>query len=238
MSKLYLLFASISIIFGVTCYFGSNNIYCALIVGLISLLYFMVFAIPRVKKFLFKESRFHLCYSFINTFVIALSVKGTIGSAYESATMMMDDDFQKIIKGINHLNTEDSLKYLQKVFPFDVYSLFLNIVNLYTNQGGDILKMSAYLIEETRGIEEYITGSKSLCKKNVVEFSILWLLSLVILIVLRFTLSNFYMKMTKNILYVAAIGFLFFFVIISIEIFIRRSTSLNIKGWNNHEKYI
>jgi len=238
MNKLTILFLAISLAFGGLTYLSTNNVICAIVVFAISIINYFLFIYLKVKRSSLKKERYHLCYSFINTFIVALSIKGTISSAYDSSLMMMNDDFKEILHGVYSLNENEKLAYLKRLFPFHVYSIFLNVVSIWENQGGDILKMSTYLIQETRNIEEYITNIESSSKQSIIEFSVLWIISLSILIILRFSLNKFYSSMIKQFFFVYAIVALFVFVIASIDFMVLKITKFDIKGWSDNEKYI
>ena len=112
----------------------------------------------------------------------------------------------------------------------------MDLINIYEEQGGNILEMSHYLLEETRLIEEYISSSKSITKKKMVEFAILWLLTLGIMVFMRFALSQFFDVIAKQIFYPTGILFVCLFCVLSIHIAICKMTKLQIRGWNDAEK--
>ena len=63
-------------------------------------------------------------------------------------------------------------------FTFDIYKLFLNIIALYEEQGGNILQMAALLTEKSRYQEQYLNNTVGVAKRKIIEFSTLWLFSL------------------------------------------------------------
>ena len=112
----------------------------------------------------------------------------------------------------------------------------LDLINIYQEEGGDILEMSHYLLEETRQVEEYISTSKSITKKRMVEFAILWLLTLGIMIFLRFALSQFFVTISNQLFYPIGIGMICLFCLFSIHFAIVKMCKLNVRGWNDSEK--
>lgn len=226
----------ISIILGVSTFVGSNNIFVGVGMLASSILYFIFLARPLVRKYLIKVSRFHECYHFVNSYIVALSIKGVTTSAYESAVNAMPDEFLKNIENIETFDQKEKLNHLNKYFRFHVFSLFIDLINIYEEQGGDIIEMSAYLLDEIRLIEEYITSSSNISKKHLGEFAILWMLTLGIMVFLRFALSYFFKTISKQLFYPIGIFLIGFFCLFSIHIGIMKLCRLDIKGWDDYEK--
>ena len=226
----------ISVILGVTSFVASNNYIICIVIMISSILYFLFIARPIMRKYETKIKRFDECYHFINTFVVSLSIKGSVTSAYESSMQVMSEDFISSIENIDTFSQKDKLDHINKYFRFHVFSLFVDLINIYEEQGGNILEMSHYLLEETRLIEEYISSSKSITKKKMVEFAILWLLTLGIMVFMRFALSQFFDVIAKQIFYPIGILFICLFCLLSIHIAICKMTKLQIRGWDDAEK--
>lgn len=236
MNTLMIVFIFVSLLFGGVTYFVTTNYFFAIGVLIVSILYFVFLAIPKLNKGKIKTTRFHQCYHFINTYIISLSVKQSIKAAYEDTLNTMDDDFKKIDSGLEDLIIEEKLNYLLSVYPFHIYSLFLNIINLWTEQGGDILNMSSQLINETRNVEDYLLASERLSKKKYIEFTTLWLIAISILIFLKFALKEFYSKLVNQIFFPISISMIFLFILVSIDILLNVTTNLELKGWRENEK--
>ena len=221
----------ISLLVAVVTYIVSNNLVISLIIFLAYILYFFIIGLIQFKKYRKKISRCHDCYRFINTFVVSLSIKQSIKSAYETTLNVMSEDFHRDLKGIDDLNETEKLSYICKYFKFHIYGLFIDLINLWSEQGGDIIDMSSYLINESRLVEEYINESESLSLKKTFEFATLWIFTLVILIVLRFSLGDFYAFLSKQIYFPIIIGTFMLFVLITIHIAMTRLCKVEIKGW-------
>ena len=134
------------------------------------------------------------------------------------------------------MSDDEKLKYLSTYFSFYVYQLFLQIVELWEENGGDIIRMSKYLISEVRSNEEYITKTESMSNSKYVEIGILWGFCALIVVILRFSLKEFYDRIKVQILYIAAILGLFLFILFSIYLLIRKATDLKLKGYSENEK--
>ena len=182
MSQIITIGFIVSIIFGAASLIASNNYYVGIVSFVITLLYFIIIARPKFKKYRTKISRFRECYHFINNFIVSLSIKGTVSAAYDSTISGMPDSFVASVENIDAFTQKDKLEHLGKYFRFHVFSLFIDLINLFEEQGGNILDMSHYLLEETRQVEEYISASALIGRKKVAEFVILWMLTIGIMV--------------------------------------------------------
>ena len=128
MGKFHFLFFIIIMIFGVTSYIGTSSILITVLVVITSFIYFYFIARKIIKDYLMRSKRFHDCYTFINSFIVSLSIKGSLVSAFENEKLAMDKNYLSIYQGISTLHDEEKLDYLKNYFSFDVYNLFGNFV--------------------------------------------------------------------------------------------------------------
>ena len=70
----------------------------------------------------------------------------------------------------------------------------------------------------------------------MVEFAILWILTIGIMVFMRFALSQFFDVIAKQIFYPIGILLICVFCLFSIHIAISKMTKLQIRGWNDAEK--
>ena len=226
----------VSLVFAGVTFIASQNIFSAIGVLIIFTLFFVLIARRLINNSQQKIRRYHECYQFINSFVISLNVKGSLSSALQSAYDTADNGTKEIIDSIKELNDEEKISYLIKYFKFDLYHLFVDTVSLWSEQGGDIIKMSHHLIEQVRLTEEYLLTCESINKNKSVEFIILWSIALMILAALRFSLSQFFIRISHTIFYQVAIMIIMLFALISIYILLKRITNINLEGWKDDEK--
>ena len=230
------LFLIISLIVASISYVALENIFIAVAVFVIYLAVCFLMIVPRFKNYELIKNRYHECYHFINNFIITLSIKKSIAGALETTVYSMPNTFVDLYNGIDNLSENEKLEYLSTYFQFYDYSLFLQIINIWQEEGGDILSMSKYLIGNIRHNEEYISQVDTLAKRKYVEIAILWTISLAIVVILRFALSEFYGKVKGQLLYIVSISMVFAFVLLTIYLLVYKGTSLNLKGNANHEK--
>ena len=226
----------LSIVFAGALYIAGENIFTSSLIFLITNLCFIFLVRRQVDKYQEKTRRYHQCYQFINTYLISLSIKGSLAAARESSYNTADEDTREIVDSIKDLSEEEKLSYLNKYFRFDLYRLFLDTVFLWNEQGGDILVMSQYLINQVRLKEEYILSCESAHRSKLLEFCVLWGIAIAILVSLRFALSQFFSYISKTIFYQVAIVIIFLFILLSIYIMMRRITNIVLEGWKDEEK--
>ena len=206
------------ILFSLIAYLASNSFIVTGIVLILSLIYFFLVYDRRLYKYIEQHNRFDSCYNFINNFLITIDSKQTLVLTLESVISIMDDGLKEEYQGIIHLEEFERLEYLRKYYPFYVYDLFINVVKLYTDRGGNILDMSKFLLTELRNEQDYNHEYYSLGKRKIFDFSILWFFSLIVLVVLRFALSQYYSMIANQLFYKIMVVFLFIFILISIEV--------------------
>lgn len=232
MKKVSIFYFIIPLFLGIIAYLASNNIIVGGIVLLLGIIYFFLLFMKSFDTYKTSVKRFKACYQFINTFIITLSIKLTIPASLESTALSMDDEFKEEYEGIAHLTDKEKLDYLKGYFQFHIYELFLNVINLYEERGGNILDMSSYLLQESRNQNEYLIRCESMAIRKWVEFAVLWFLSLAIMVLLRFALSQMFDKIAKQLMYQGTIVGIFTFALVSVEILAKKSFKLDLKGWN------
>ena len=215
---------------------ATQNIFMAAFIFLISMAFFVLIVNRKMKKNQLKIHRYHQCFHFINSFIISLNVKGSLSAAIQSGYETTDDDTKAIIDSIKELNEEEKITYLSKYFKFDLYRLFVDTVNLWNEEGGDIIKMSQYLVNQVRLKEQYLITCETIHRQKTIEFVVLWGISLAILVSLRFALSQFFERIRQTVIYQAAVGIIIIFVLVSIYILLIRVSKLDLEGWKDDEK--
>lgn len=236
MKKYAPIFIFFSLLLAVVAYISMENIFIAIGVLLISAIVSLLLIIPLLVKSSLRRSKFAECYHFINNFIISLSIKKSITGAMETTVGSMPSEFVDLFNSLENMSENEKLSYLSSYFEFYDYQLFLQIIFLWEEQGGDIFKMSKYLLDDLRNNEEYLTTCESLAKRKYVEVGVLWALTFAIIIFLRFSLKDFYDRIKGQILFLVAITAIILFSLISIYLLIRSGTNYKLKGNMSHEK--
>ena len=229
MKKYDLLAVMISAIIGLIAYLTSNNLFIALGVIVVYIGYYFLLARKKIKQSLESFLKIHFCYQFINSFLITLSIKDSLDDAFDNGCKHSITSFETILNEIREMTTIEKIKYLNKYFCFGVYHMFTNVLDIYSEQGGNVLKISESLMNESIKIEETITSIEKNSKKKLAEFAILWALAIVVILFMRFSLSEFYFKMLNSIIFMVLLCVFFLLILVSAHIFLVKYTKLPIK---------
>ena len=223
----------VSIVFAGLLFIASENFISSLVIFICSIGFFVFIVRRQVDKYREKTRRYHQCFQFINTYLVSLSIKGSLAYARESSYNVADKKTKEVMDSIKDLDEQEQLSYLCKYFKFDLYHLFIDTVSLWNEQGGDILKMSQHLVNKVRLKEEYLLACESMHKARITEFTILWSITLIILASLRFALSQFYAKVVQTLFYQVSTIAIFLFVFVSIFVLVKRITNVTLEGWKD-----
>lgn len=225
----------VSIAFFMVAFISTNNLISSSAVGGITLIYFAFYATKVFKQKNEKITRFQDCYQFINNFLISLSIKGHISGALATTLESQNEETLDLVKSLDSDDPLEKLNFLRNYFKFDVYYLFVDLILLYVDEGGEILKMSNNLLNQIRETEEYLVNVERMNKSSLIEFSLLWTFSLSILAILKFALDDFFSHIVKNSFYQISVIAVMFFALISIHIAINRTAKIDLKGWDNEK---
>ena len=222
----------ISFVIGIVAFLASNNMYIGIGVGLVYMLYYFIFAMRKLSKHSKKIYRIHNCYKFINSFLITMSVRNSLEEAYRSGVQGSSGELKHIVQEIENMDNNERLNYLRKYFDLSIYKMFLNVVELYLDQGGNILTMADSLIAESTRIEDSLNKSMNASRKYILEFIILWGLSMGILLFMRFGISSFYLSMLHSPIFLGLLIVYFLLILFSIHMMISRMCNISIKEDN------
>ena len=235
MNSYRLYFFLLALIVSGIAYFASENLYLTLGVGVVFLVYPQIFLVSKLMKSQALNERYHECYHFVNTFIVSLDIRGSLNSAFASINPTMSKTYLSVYDGISSSKSEDKLLYLQKHYPFYFYGLFTKVITLYQEQGGDILSMSTHLLEEGRRSEEHLRYCQDLAFTRTIEFVVLWIFALIILVVMRVSLNQFFNQIMSKTLFIIGLAVFFLFFLVSIDVLVRKITKKELRGWQDYE---
>ena len=216
-------------IISIIAYLSSNN---WVIFGIVFVLYIACyFLFIRKKTIMYSKriKRIHSCYHFINSFVITMSVQHSLEESYLNAIKINDIDLRDVTDGIEENPISEQIEYLKTYFNLALYKVFLNVLRVYQDQGGSILTVSENLLKESTRVERSLRESTRITNKKLIEFVLLWSISLGILLFMRFGISDFYHDMLKSNVFVVMLVLFFVFALGSVVIFVSRCTKVAIK---------
>ncbi len=223
------LFVLLTLMLAIVAYLTSFDIYIPIFVVASYLLYYFVLG----RRYLIKKDRLtrriHACYHFINAFIISMSVKESVEDAYQSGIRYEDKELNEITENLENLKVSDRITYLREFFNLAVFKMFINVLSLYQDQGGNILNMSDELISESTRIEKSLSESLIESNRYLGQFLLLWIMSVSVLLFIRFSISSFYVSMSKSSIFVGFLLVFFILILFSIHLFIVRFSSIVVK---------
>ena len=219
----------ISLVLTFICYFATSNIFVGIGVLVLCVVFYFVLIYKKLSTHNSNTRKLHECYLFINNFLITLSIKGSLNAAFDATRTSISDEYSEYLASIEEMNPQEKLIYLNKYFPYHIFQIFIDVVLLWQEEGGDILDMSAHITNEMREIKEYVTYCQSVSRRKSLEIGTLWFFSLAIVVALRLTLNDFYSGLLKQPLFVAAVVGLAVLVLFSIYLLVMRITNLEVR---------
>ena len=229
MKKIDLIFIISSLVVAFTSYITTTSMYIPTGIFAIYILYYFVLIRKRIKRYLNKVEIVHACYHFINSFIITMSVKESLDEAYQNGIRVAPKSLLIETNAIENMTIIERINFLRSYFNLAIYKMFINIIALHQEQGGNILIISDSLIRECTRVEKTLSESTSIGNRHLVEFFVLWLLSFFILIFLRFAIAQFYNQMINSNLMIGLICGFYLIFLISVHLFLLKFTSLSIK---------
>ena len=229
MKKIDLVYIISSLVVAATGYLATNILYIPIGIFIVYILYYFLFIRKRIKRFRERVEVVHSCYSFVNSFIITLSVKESLEEAYTNGLRLAPKSLMDETIEIENMNIIERIRFLRSNFNLAIYKMFINIIELHQEQGGNILNISDSLIRECTRVEKTLSESTSIGKRHLVEFIVLWLLSFMIMIFLRFALSQFYTMMISSNLMLALICGFYLIFLASLHLFLAKFADISIK---------
>ena len=236
MKKISIIFIFIGLMLSAFCYLATNNIIYGMLIAVIFVADYFFLMRKRFIHYFGLIERVHNSYHFINSFVITLSVKESLEEAYQNGIRINNARLNAETEQLNEMSIIERIKYLKDYFNLSIYLMFLNVVDLYQDQGGNILTMSDNLIKECTRTEKTLSETLTIGTRHLKEFIILWVMSISILIFMRYSLKDFYLTMLKSSLFGILLFVFFLICIVSINLFVLVFTDLTVKEASNDKK--
>ncbi len=226
----YIYYTLISVLLGLCALLSSNNWIVCVLVMVIFLVYFFFRTQKAYVALTKRGSKTRLVYTLINNVITSISVYKNVDAAVDKCLENIDFSNYKEIGDMSNMSGSEKLTYLASYFSLPIYDAFMNIISLYTENGGDILAMSEYLLSELKQIESQSITLNSFNKSRSMSIGILWVIALVIPIFIRFALSDFYTSLCNSAFYVIGIALVYLCVLVTVELMTGKMLHQRIKG--------
>ena len=235
MKKIDITFIIAMLILALSGFLVTNLFYIPIIIMVLYLAYYFLYMRKRIFRYLNRVETIHACYSFINSFIISMSVKDSYDEAYLNGLRFAPKSMLEETNEIENMTIIERIKFLRQYFNLSIYKMFLNIVDLYQEQGGNILTLSEGLTRECTRVEKDVVETTSISNRHLAEFLILWLLAFMIIVFLRFSLVSFYFEMLKQPLFVVLVTLFYLLFLGSAHLFFVKYSTVLIKEDNLNE---
>lgn len=226
----YVIYVLVSLLAGLASYYLSNNIYFLIVTLGIYVIYFVFYELLFKRKERIYYERNKDLTTFIHDFFLIYSVDFSPDKSLINAQTNVSSHLKEQLKMLEEFKSMDQLERLTDYFSSSLYQLFLKTVDISERYSEDRVKTISFLLEENN---RYMLNQKSLRKsifKSLCEFSLLWIVSFMILIILRFAINNYFLKIANSWIYLVGIGVYFLFFLFSIHLFMQ-ATHRSIKRY-------
>lgn len=235
MSKRIIFYILFSLILGGIYYFVSYNLIFSIAVFLSFLVILVLYFERKYKTYLLISRKTNECISFINNFVITLSINNSITTTLENIQSSFSKELIEQLNVIAHISDEEKITYLENYFESPLYSIFSKLIEQFIYEGGNILDTSHLLLFDARIVEENLNNFNSISKRKLFEFLLMWIICFGILIAIKIFMGEYFIKIQKmNYFPFALFGFFLAFMV-SFMLFI--SHSLNLRFINEGISY-
>ncbi len=221
----------IIIFMAISGYVATQNYIIGSIVFLVFSIYVFLFIFPKTKALKNRIRLVQNCCTFINSFIINVNVTKSLIQSYEKSLLYVATSDNSTFAEIEHLDILERLVELRDYYNFVPYEVFVNIMTLYVEQGGNILHMSQHLLKEINSIESSLLKTTKNLIRFTVEHIFMWLITFGILLFIRYGLNDYHQYLTQSYLFIACVILFFVYFIICIHIFMKQSLGMfiNIK---------
>lgn len=223
-----------AIVIAVVSYLVSSSIYVPIAFFVLFLIDY-IFIFRKMKKYFTKTQRIHECYQFMNSFLVSLSIRDSYDESFANAVTNPSSSLDAELKAIDNLNSVEKLEYLRKYFNLSIYKMFLNVLEIYNIQGGKILEIANSLMNESVRMEEATTQTSHFNLRKMIEFIMLWGMTLVIMVFMWFAMRDFYSQMTSSMIYQILLYAFFLLILGSLHYFASKIFVISVKEDNLNE---
>jgi hypothetical protein len=144
-------------------------------------------------------------YYWMQTFLTTLSIKKTITETFVNVVQQYQLKKENWIHPFMSNDSLHALRNLKQRFTHPLYGLFINTLEFYEIQGGDVLMLFDSILQQTRMVESRRTEIQTLTKRYFFQWIFLWTLNLFILFMAKVVLMDLFDVMKTNLIFIAII---------------------------------
>lgn len=219
MLKNYFIYLLVSGLVAGSSYLMSNNLIFTLVTLALFLLYFFLYARYYQAKHIKQNKANHDLSTFIHDFIYGYAKNNSLKEGLNEATVNVSYTLVEHLKLLEEYPILDRLEQLSGYFNSPFYLLFLDTVRGAHESGNDILKSGTFLLEENDRLIHERKNSDRHTLKALGEFALLWLIAFLVLIILRFAITNQFTYISTSWIYLVGLGIFYAFFMFSLYLF-------------------
>ena len=182
---------AIASLLGLSAYFVSGSLFIGGGVLICSFACFFLLVGPLLSGYVRSKRRREEAGAFISSYLLSLSATSSHEKAFNAACVGRKGDLKGIVDSISALSAMEKVEYLLSYFDESVYPMFVSVLKLHQEQGGDVLRLSGELLSESSRVLEEGIAFHGAGIRIFVQFCLMWGLSLLVLIFMKLGLSQF-----------------------------------------------
>ncbi|MDR1697861.1 MAG: hypothetical protein LBR37_02980 [Erysipelotrichaceae bacterium] len=169
----------------------SNLVFTAGVLVLQFILCFFLFGriIMRSKK---KVRMYETAFSFIDSFLLHLSNYRVVKDVLENRKILFDQELNAFLDKYQEYDDNTKLIEIANFYHVTEYQIFLALIKIYEENGGEILRISNRLVEIIAEKSTLLSDYKRKSALILINNIILTVLTFLILILCRFLVTDLY----------------------------------------------
>jgi len=213
----YLIYSITVILPTLLAYYCSSNLIFTLLVGIVLISYFIFVEYSLVKKIIPKLVKISDLNIFLHDFLLSYLDNSEIKFSLKKANVNVSNNLKEELRILDEYSGIAILSNLESYFASPLYSLFLLSLS---NKDGDKFENIKFILNEN---SSRIKNKEEIHKQNkraLWQFSILWLVSFLVLLILRVSLNNYFNKLKNSFYYIVGLSIYFLIFFLSLNLFI------------------
>jgi len=212
------IFYSLAIIFtSLLAYYVSSNIILTSCVFAVLLSYFIFLECSLRKKIIPKIIKSNDLNIFLHDFLLSYQDNSEIKFSLKKASINISNNLKEELRILDEYSGPAILANLESYFSSPLYSLFLlTIQNKKENNDSNI----KFLLDENTSRIKNKEEIHNQNKKALYQFTILWLVSYIIFVILRISLNNYFLKLKNSFFYMIGVSLFFLIFFLSLNLFV------------------
>lgn len=197
-------------------YYCSNNIIITISVFIVLIGYFIFLEYRLKKQILPKIIKNNDLNIFLHDFLLSYLDHSEIKFSLKKANVNVSNALKEELRILDEYSGFAILSNLESYFSSSLYSLFLlTIQNKNENHNSNI----KFILEENASKIKKKEDKHRHNQKALWEFTVLWLVSFIVLMILRISLNNYFVKLQSSFFYLVGISIYFLVFFLSLTLF-------------------